>query len=399
MTVATEEQAPVAVARQFPILKTIVSSAELGTRLKQLLPLVSTNVIIPILECVHIRVVGGECFLSVSDLRTNITTSIPAIGDDLVCVVPAHTLSKLVNSLPEQPVTLIYDENTNRFMVESSSGEYEFHSDSYLDYPKFITIEGQAISLNPESLRHGLNLNVYATSSDDLRPAMCAVLMQKTGFNLKLVATDGHRLVVAKYKVDAAGDFNKVLLPRSTARLLYSLLKKLAKSIKSVDLTIDKGGMKAKFTIGTYTVVTQLVDERFPDYENAIPVTSPIGMVIDRQLLIDALKRLQLFASQTTRQIVFSLTAKGLIITAENNDYNQKATEVIKGVDVVYDDHITLGFNARLLLESLQHIDSGMVSFHMSSPSHAVLIKPVKYRDKDVEFTTLVMPVMLNRYE
>jgi DNA polymerase-3 subunit beta len=138
-----------------------------------------------------------------------------------------------------------------------------------------------------------------------------------------------------------------------------------------------------------------LIDERFPDFENAIPVNNPNRLTINRFEFINSLKRISIYANKTTHQVKLKLAGSELQISAEDIDFSNEANERLsceyEGVD------LEIGFNAKLLLEMLTNLSCEQVDINMSQPNKAGLISP-HIKDKNEDILMLVMPVMLNTY-
>ena len=114
-----------------------------------------------------------------------------------------------------------------------------------------------------------------------------------------------------------------------------------------------------------------MIDERFPDYENVIPVDNPNHMVIDRLELLSSLKRIAIYANKTTHQVRLKITGSELMISAEDLDFSNEASERLS---CEHDgEDIEIGFNARFLLEMLGNITSKEVSVQLSAPNRAGL--------------------------
>ena len=142
-------------------------------------------------------------------------------------------------------------------------------------------------------------------------------------------------------------------------------------------------------------MICRLIDERFPDYENAIPAENPNKMIISRSELLGSLKRIGLYANKTTNLVRFKITSNGLIASAEDIDYSSAASETLS---CQYEgEDIEIGFNAKYLAEMLGNMNCKEISVEMSAPNRAGLIFPVE-KDENVDTLMLLMPVMLSSY-
>jgi DNA polymerase-3 subunit beta len=181
-----------------------------------------------------------------------------------------------------------------------------------------------------------------------------------------------------------------MIIPRKALNLLKS-------SLPSDDTTVtaDFSSSNAFFSFNNIRMICRLIDERFPDYENAIPQNNPNVLTINRSEFLGSLKRISIYSNKTTHQIRLKLSQNDLVISAEDLDYSNEANERLM---CDYEgDEMEIGFNAKFMVEMLGNLSSNMVSLEMSQPNRAGLIIPSdKKTDEDI--LMLVMPVMLNTY-
>ena len=142
-------------------------------------------------------------------------------------------------------------------------------------------------------------------------------------------------------------------------------------------------------------MICRLIDERFPDYENAIPNNNPNRLSIGRLDLLSSLRRISIYANRATNQVRLRITKNDLLISAEDLDFSNEANEHLpceyRGEDM------EIGFNARFLIEMLNNLNSKAINIELSAPNRAGLITPDE-REANEDILMLVMPVMLNNY-
>ena len=180
-----------------------------------------------------------------------------------------------------------------------------------------------------------------------------------------------------------------------------SLSKKaltLLKSSLASDNTLVKlefNTSNAYFSFGRTKMICRLLDERFPDYENAIPVNNPNKLNIDRSEFLNSLKITSIYANKTTHQVRLKMAGSELQISAEDIDFSNEANERL-ACDFTGDD-LEIGFNAKFLLEVLNTMDSKKITVNLSAPNRAGVINPTD-QNANEDLIMLVMPVMLNSY-
>jgi DNA polymerase-3 subunit beta len=138
----------------------------------------------------------------------------------------------------------------------------------------------------------------------------------------------------------------------------------------------------------------RLIDERYPDYKNAIPKDLPITALLDRKALIKIINRVSLFAG-SRHELAFAFQADGsLSISAFDLDYNKQCKEKYECREYK-GDPITIGFDGRLLAEGLSVLQSDEVFFSLSGHNRAMTIEPIE-ESEGGKVLQLLMPVMLN---
>lgn len=374
-------------------MKFIVSSSVLLKNLSNLSGAVPTNAIVPILENFLFVITDNVLTATASDLQTTITTQIPvdAAGDLSICV-PSKLLLDTLRSLPEQPITVNVDNDTWGVKIKSQNGTFKLSGENPVDFPKVPTVNqtGQLV-LTSDALLSAINYMVSATSTDDLKPAMTGVYFNLNGNRAQFVATNGHRLVrYNRTDITAPSTAEaSFIAPRKALGLLKNTLT------DGVDVTVSYSGSNASFSFGTVSLTCRLIDERFPDFENAIPTHNSNVMAIGRTDFLGSLKRILIYANRTTHQVRLMLTRNKLTISAEDLDYSNEASEELL---CDYDgEEMEIGFNAKLMAESLSNLSCKMISLEMSTPMKAGLIFPID-REEGEDILMLVMPVALNQF-
>lgn len=373
-------------------MKFIVSSANLLKQLNAINGVITTNPVVPILENFLFEISDGSLTITASDLQTSMITEMAIEASDSGNIaIPARILIETLRNLPEQPVTFSINEDTYSIEISSDNGRYKLAGENATDFPKIPEVsDGFSVNMSSEILMRALSNTIFATSNDELRPAMTGVYVSITDKNTTFVATDGHRLV--RYgRVDvAAEDNNNIIIPRKALNLLKSTLPGEQTAVR-----LEFNPSNAIFEFNNIRMICRLIDERYPDYENVIPGNNDNHMLVDRQQMLSSLKRIAIYANKSTHQVRLKITGSELQISAEDLDFNNEATERMAcehdGPD------LEIGFNARFLIEIMSTLDSKTCIMQLSQPNKAGLIVPEDNEDNE-DILMLVMPVMLNNY-
>ncbi len=373
-------------------MKVVVSSSELLKQLSTISGVIASNPLVPILENFLLQLDTTTLTITASDMQTVMVTEANVDSSDSGAIaVPAKLLMDTLRSLPEQPVTVNIDMDTFGTELITSNGRFKLAGENPMDFPRAPQVNRNfSIELDSSILGSAIASTIFATSTDDLRPAMTGMFVELNEEYTTFVATDGHRLI--RYRRDDVKSSNatSIIIPRKALMLLKACLPNEVMPVKA-----EFSNSNAFFSFGNIKMICRLIDERFPDYENVIPQNNPNKMKIGRAQFLSSLKRISIYSNKTTHQIRLKIAADELVISAEDLDYSNEATEKLP-CEFVGED-MEIGFNAKFLVEILNNFNAESLSFEMSQPNRAGIIIPDQKNEHE-DILMLVMPVMLNSY-
>ncbi len=371
-------------------MKFSISSAELLDKIQLANGAIGSNMVVPILEDYLFVITDNKLTISATDLETSITTDVEVISNENGSVaIPGKILFDTLKALPEQPITIDVDPDKFSIEITSSYGKYKLSGDNPEDFPAIPKPQkADHVQLSAALLREAINKSIFATSNDELRLAMTGVYTQIDFSKITFVATDAHKLV--KYTFSGLeGDVNtSFILPKKSLNLLRSALPDSG----MVEISFNKSN--AFFSFNDHHLVCRLIDAQYPNYNAVIPVDNPNLLTVVRRDLLSSLKRIAIYANKTTNQVILNIDDGSLTIEAQDLDFSNEATEQLtcqyEGTPV------TIGFNAKFLIEMLSVLDTDEIKIELSTPNKAGIIYPSESPD-DEELLMLVMPVMLSR--
>jgi DNA polymerase III subunit beta len=373
-------------------MKFVVSSSVLLKQLSAVNGVIANNPIVPILENFLFQIDQTQLTVTASDLQTVMITTLAVESSDSGAIaVPARLLLDTLRGLPDQPITFKIDKDTFGTEIITENGRYKLSGENPIDFPKVPQVtKSISVSIPADVLGSAIANTIFAVSNDDLRPAMTGVYVQLSAEYTNFVATDGHRLIRYRRTDMKSEHESTMIIPRKALTLLKATLPS-----DDTTVTADFSAANAFFSFNNVRMICRLIDERFPDYENAIPQNNPNVMTINRSEFLGSLKRISIYSNKTTHQIRLKLAKNDLVISAEDLDYSNEANEKLM---CDYDgEEMEIGFNAKFMVEMLGNISSNMIALEMSQPNRAGLIIPSDKKENE-DILLLVMPVMLNTY-
>lgn len=370
-------------------MKFSISRTNFLNALQMVIGVIPNRSTLHILTNLLIYTENGKLKLMGTDLELTMISSVDAdIKVEGGIAVPAKILSDILKELPEDDLVFEVDES-HRVLLTSKLGQYKISGESQNEFPPAPAIDGtNELDIPNHEIKRMIEKTTFATSLDELRPALTGVLMQLGSEETKMVATDGHRLVkIVNKKIKYGSGESQIILP--TKALNY--LQKNLHDNGTVHLTFNNA--HALFKQENMMIFTKIISEDYPDFERALPTNNDKELFINTSDFISSVKRISLFASPMTNQIRVSLTQNQLMMSAEDMDVGGSASETI--ACTYANDDLEIGYNAIYLLDVLRHVDSTEIKVLLNTPLTGSIILPVE-QENDEELTMLVMPVRLN---
>ncbi len=373
-------------------MKFNVSSTKLFANLQSVSRVIAAKNSLSILEDVLFDLNEGVLTLTASDGETTIRTSIEVEASEGNGKVAfgAKLLLETLREFPEQPLTFLIDDQNFSMLITSANGTYSFVGQNGMEYPEMRTDEENVngFSINAGVLLDSINKTIFCTADDDLRPVMGGINFDLKPESLTMVATDAHRLVRLTNTSIHSDKECSFILPKKPATILRNILQK-----ETEDVQVAFGDKNVRFEFGRTLIVCRQIEGRYPNYNAVIPQNNQNKVIVDRQTMVNACKRVSVFANTGTSLLKLALTNNSIKISAQDIDFSTSAEETIT---CSYDGTpMAIGFKAPFLVEILAAIESNDVLIELADPARAGLILPTENQENE-EVLMLLMPMLLN---
>lgn len=373
-------------------MKFNVSSSKLFAQLQAVSRVIMAKNSLAILEDVLFDLKGNVLTLTASDGETTIRTSLEvenAQGEGKVAS-GAKLLLDTLKEFSEQPLSFEIDEQNFGVNITSSNGTYSFVGVAGQEYPEMPAEEADVnrFSMPAQTLLDAINKTIFCTADDELRPVMNGILFDLNEQQLTMVATDAHRLVrYINYAVKGVTP-QSFILPKKPATILRAVLGK-----EEEDAVVRFGQKNARFNFGRTEIVCRQIEGRFPNYNAVIPQNNQNEVTVDRQTIVNACKRVAVFANSGTSLLKLALSENCIKISAQDIDFSTSAEETI--ACSYSGTPMAIGFKAPFFIEILQAVTSNDVLIRLADPARAGLILPSEEQENQ-ELLMLLMPMLLN---
>jgi len=340
---------------------------------------------LPILSNVLMEKVGEKLTLLATDIEIQITTHTPTVGTEKAAMtVGARKLQDILRSLPDTAeVSLALDDK--RLQLKAGKSRFNLQTLPAEDFPRMATGDGQAtrLVLTQKQMKRLLALVQYSMAQQDIRYYLNGLLLVAKGNELRMVATDGHRLAYAAEALTETPEPIEVILPRKT---VLELSRQLSDSEDPLELLLTP--TQARFSFGNIELVSKLIDGKFPDYERVIPQHHGKVIRLSRNELLHSLLRAAILTNEKFRGVRLLLAPGSLKIISSNAEQEEAQEEI----EIEYAaEQLDVGFNVTYLLDVLNNVSEETIELHLADAnSSALFILP-----GNDTFKYVVMPMRI----
>jgi DNA polymerase-3 subunit beta len=342
---------------------------------------------LPILSNVLIERKQGSLTMVATDLEIQVATRRElgkGQGEDAGLTVSARKLQEILRALPEGAEAVL-EVQSNRLQVRSGKSRFNLQTLPVADFPAMAD-PGAAqakITLPQKALRELLLLVQYAMAQQDIRYYLNGLLLVLEAGQVKVVATDGHRLSYAARPLGQNQEKREVILPR---KAVLELSRLLADSEDAV--TIEIFGSVVRFGFDSTQVTTKIIDGKFPDYTRVVPTNYQKRFSVQRQALLQSLQRAAILSNEKFRGVRWMVSAGSLRVSCTNNEQEEAQEEL----EISYGgEPLDIGFNITYILDVLNNVDSESVECAFGDANSSMLVTVPDIR----EFRYVVMPMRI----
>jgi len=341
---------------------------------------------IPILSNILLDASGNHLGITATDLDVSICCGCEAsVIEEGTTTISARRLFEIVRLLPEDAeISCVLLEND---WVELRSGNslYKIVGLSKENFPSIPEGSGTAVTIPGNVLRAMIQRTMFAITQEESRYSLNGALLVLTPQEIRMVATDGHRLALVTKMMDIAGVDTeiKALIPRKT-------LIEIQKLIGEQDLLVQFGRDENHlfFTVAGKKLVSRILAGQFPNYEMVIPRENDKIVIASTRALSDGIRRAAVMSDEKLRAIRLAVSTGILELTASSAE----AGEAREVVAVEYEGaSLEIGFNPLYLLDFLGACGTDSVSISVRDAETQGMLRPGGSADFDYRY--IVMPM------
>jgi len=368
----------------------LILQAERDALLKPLLAvtgIVERRHTLPILSNVLIEKKADAVSFLATDLEIQITTASPddMAGEPFRLTTSAKKLQDILRAIPGNATVTLEQQDAGRLTLKAGKSRFNLQTLPADDFP-LLTVGSAAeasFQLSQRDLKRLIAQVQYAMAVQDIRYYLNGLLLQTEGNQVRLVATDGHRLAFACADIEATLAKSEVILPRKTILELYKLLQDSDEQIN-----IELLSNQVRFSFGSTVIISKVVDGKFPDYNRVIPLDNEKIFLIERVTFLQALQRAAILANEKFRGVRLVLKPGAMSILCTNSEQEEAEEEL----EIAFQGgELEIGFNINYLLDVLTNLPADTLQLAFGDGTRSALVTI----PDNSNFKYIVMPMRI----
>ncbi|MBO7610112.1 MAG: DNA polymerase III subunit beta [Muribaculaceae bacterium] len=351
---------------------------------------------------------GERLVVTGSDMETRMTTTIDVPGAEGSgrFAIDVKRMLNLLKELPDAGLTIEVDESTLDVSITYLNGSFNIVALNGDDYPLKAQSDGetQVLKLSSKDVCDGILHTLFAVGTDEMHPQFMGIFWDIKADGITFVASDSHKLVRYQKNNVTPNMERTFILPAKPASILSNVLDKAGKD--EVVITIED--TSATFESGAYQLTCRFINGRYPNYNSVIPPDNDKVVVVDRLTLLNALRRVAIFAN-VGGLVKLDINPNEILLNAQDLDHSTRAEERIQcelegnfstepqsfmGVEDKKASLLTMGFKHSDVIEVLNNIESDSVNIKLKDSARAGVFLPSTQVEGE-ELLILQMPMMI----
>lgn len=344
---------------------------------------VGSRTTLPILSNLLLKGDQNKIWLTATDLELSIRASVEAeVQEPGVTTLPARRLLNVIRELPSDNFTLEIDEKNNA-AISCGSAYFKILGLAADEFPILPQLSGgYSYTIDRLVFKDMLQKTAYAASTDEMRYILNGNLLSFKGEKLVVVTTDGRRLALAEQEVEFPKEAEAdVVVPTKT---VMELMRALQGEGPMKIHVVDK---QVAFEFGDILLVSKLIEGQYPNYRQVIPGQCEQRVAIDREILLNAIRRVSILASDKATAVKLTFGKNKLTVAVSSPDVG----EAHESLPIKYTGkETTVSFNGEFLMDPLRNLANDEVFFEIIDELSPGVVKC------DSAFIYVIMPMRVN---
>ncbi len=344
----------------------------------------------PILSNLLVKVTGQELTLMGTDLEVEMIAKTSVTADaEGEFTIPARKFFDICRTLPDG-ANITVNVDANKAVIRSGKSRFTLATLPANEFPQSDEVNSQCdITLSQARLKHLIDQTQFSMAQQDVRYYLNGLLLEISPQAIRTVATDGHRLAISSItESTSVSEAVQIIIPRKG---VAEMLKLLEDSEAQVHVQIGSNHVKVSLPDMVFT--SKLIEGKFPDYQQVLPVGNNCELVVSRETLRQAFSRASVLSNEKYRGMRLSLQENMLKATIHNPEQEEAEEEI----DVQYNaDNFEIGFNVAYFIDVLNTLKTDNVMIKFKDANSSCLITGIEETDTAAsESQYVIMPMRL----
>ena len=325
-----------------------IQKTDLAQKLNKIKGVVPKKTTMPVLQGILVR----DGYLIANNTEMTIKAKIEGTEGESF-IIPERAFD-LINNLPDGEMEISAAAG-NIITIKADKIKNKYQTLDPAQFPATASQEeGSELTIKADTLLESIKRVSYAVPAQGNNPVMSSMCLQYSG------------------------EF-ELLIPKNTVDKLKSLGM-------SGDVQIRHSKTGAVFITEDFEVYTRLIEGEYFKYQTMFKEL-PLHTVISRMALLDAMTRAKMCTEERC-PVRCELDGNSLSMSIKD-----KTTDYHEMVELQEDmaEALTIGFDARLVLETLKAFDCENVGVSFGGPKMPMIVEA-----EDSDFKTIVLPVAIN---
>jgi DNA polymerase III subunit beta len=349
---------------------------------------IPTKTTLPVLSNILFAADEDGVWMSGTDLDVAVRIKVPAdVETPGTLTAPGKKLQEIARELPDEPVQVTM--KGDQIELRCGRSHFKLNGLPSDEFPSLPVIDfEQGWSAAGSNLLSLIQHTAFAVSTEESRPILNGVLWELRDREMRMVATNGHRLARMTVPAGASTTTSTDLIVPPQA------LQQVQRLFAGEDeLTVSRSGNHLGFRSNGTEVYTRLIEGSYPNYEQVIPKDNDKVALVEKKALESAVKRMAVVASDQTHRIRLKFEPGRVQLSVLTPDLGEGHDDI----EVQYEgEEMEIGFNANYLLEVLRYIPGDEVKIGFKAPERAATLEPTAPEgETPMDYLCLVMPLRL----
>ena len=334
--------------------------------------------------------------LNATDLKTTIRIKAEGVNvlEPGTAILPLKVVGELFKKIAVSPFTVEVEDEKGT--ITAGRSHYSFTTYMVADFPELPSPRAAEEFTRVSAGELGRVLaegSIAGAPNEDFPKYLSGGLLQISGGELRVVATDGRRLSLSKTLVQNSGEadeLREMLLPLKS---LDEYKSGLASMPPDQEVEVLQDGAVTYFNVPGVQYSVRCIDSKFPNYERILSNTSTTQLKAERASFLSALDRINVVVSDSSRMVLLTLSpgaAMGLTGRApEVGEANESVDAEIDG------EPLKVAFNVGYLIAGIKAFHGSEVSLSFNGSEGQMMIS----RPEGEDFIYMLMPIKLKSVE